>query len=387
MRYVKYLVKGLNPKNFYYISSTCLKDFFKEYHPVHSNEVHVKAAMEWLRTAQKYNNDGGVSAHYSLFEGWADSYVETTGYIIPTFFNYAEISKNHAYKKEAMQMADFELNNQLSSGAFPGGEKDRPIVFNTGQVIFGMYRAYEETKDAKYKKAAEKASDWLLSVMDADGCWRKYLYLNNIHTYNARTAWSLLYGHKISRNSSYKKAAEKNIEWSITQQLENGWLQNNGFYPAQEPLTHTIAYSIRGILEAAIYLRKKKFMEAAIKAATPLMHAQRSDGSLPGSFNKDWESSVKWSCLTGNSQMSIIWQKLFMITKDKKFIDAAKRSNTYMKKVHNIDSMNPGVRGGIPGAYPIYGWYAPFCYINWATKFFVDALMLEVNPNLINKLH
>jgi len=77
MGYLKYLIKGLNPKNFYYISSTCLKDFFEERHPVYSCEIHVKAAMEWLRVAQKQNKDGGVSAHYSLFEGWADSYVET----------------------------------------------------------------------------------------------------------------------------------------------------------------------------------------------------------------------------------------------------------------------------------------------------------------------
>jgi hypothetical protein len=387
MRYLKYIISGLNPKKFYYISSACLKDFFNENNKVYSNETHAKAAIEWLRTAQKHNDDGGVSAQYSLFEGWADSYVETTGYIISTFFNYAEISKKTAYREEAVQMADFELRNQLSSGAFPGGgKKDMPIIFNTGQVIFGMCRAYEEVKDVKYKKAAEKASDWLLSAMDQDGCWRKSLYLNNIHTYNTRTAWSLLCAHKISKNPNYKKAAEKNLDWALTQQLENGWFQNNGFYPEQEPLIHTIAYSIRGILESAIYLREKKYLEAAIKAATPIMNAQKPDGSLPGSFNKNWESSVKWSCLTGNSQMSIIWQKLFAITKDKKFIDAAKKSNAYMRSVQNLTSLNKGIRGGIAGSFPIYGWYAPFCFINWAAKFFIDALMLEDNPNLANKL-
>ena len=386
MGYLNYLIKGLNPKNFYYISSTCLKDFLKKHHTAYSNAVHVKAAIEWLSTAQKQNKDGGVSAHYSLFEGWAPSYVETTGYIIPTFFNYADASKNPVYKEEAIQMADFELRNQLQSGAFPGG-KNMPIVFNTGQVIFGLCRAYEETKDSKYKEAAEKAADWLLSVMDKDGCWRRYLYLNHIHTYNTRTAWSLLYAHKISKNIRYKEAAEKNIEWALSQQLENGWFQNNAFYPEQEPLVHTIAYSIQGLLEAAIYLRKKRYIESVIKAAVPIMHAQRPNGSLPGSFNKKWKSSVKWSCLTGNSQMSIIWQKLFMLTKDKKFIDAAKKSNAYMKAVQNIKSHNPGINGGIQGSFPIYGWYAPFCYPNWAAKFFIDALMLEDNPNLANKLY
>ena len=388
MRYVKYIIKGLKPRNFYNISSRSIKDLMNKRYPYYSNETHIKAAIGWLSTAQKQNQDGGVSAHYSLFDGWADSYVETTGYIIPTFFNYASISKNNIYKEEAIQMADFELRNQLQSGAFPGGgKKDLPIVFNTGQVIFGLCRAFEETKDEKYRSSAKKAADWLVSVMDGDGCWRKYDYLDNVHTYNTRTAWSLLYAHKITNNDSYKKAAEKNIDWALTQQMGNGWLKNNGFYPEQEPLVHTIEYSIRGILEAAIYLRKKKYLESAIKASTPLLDAQRVDGSIPGTFNKEWKSSVKWSCLTGNSQMSIIWQKLFMITKDEKFLNAAKKSNAYMKTMQNLDSKNPGIRGAIPGSFPIYGWYAPFSYPNWAAKFFVDALMLEDNPKIADKLY
>ena len=387
MKYLRYMIKGLNPKNLYYISYTSMKDALKKHYPAYSNEVHIKAAMDWLSLAQKQNNDNGVSALFSLFEGWASSYVETTGYIMPTFFNYASISKNPLYKEEAIQMADFELRSQLHSGAFPGGgKKDIPIVFNTGQVIFGLCRAYEETKMEKYRKAAERAADWLISVIDENGCWTKYEYLNHIHTYNTRTAWALLYAHKISGKDAYKRAAEKNIEWALTQQFENGWLQNNGFYPQQEPLVHTIAYSIRGILEAAIYLRKKRYLDAAVKAATPLMKAQRPDGSLPGSFDKDWKSSVKWSCLTGNSQMSIIWQKLFLATKQKEFSDAAKKSNEYMKSVQNLTSLNPGIRGGIPGAYPIYGWYAPFFYPNWAAKFFVDALLLELYPEMQAKI-
>ena len=169
MRYLKYIVNGLNPKKFYYISSISLRDSLKRRYPAYDNEKHIKGAMEWMSYAQKQNNDGGVSAMYSLLEGWHPSYIETTGYIIPTFLNYGEISKNFIYKKEAIEMADFELRSQLASGAFPGGgKKDMPIVFNTGQVLFGLCRAYEETKDEKYRKAADKAADWLLSVMDED---------------------------------------------------------------------------------------------------------------------------------------------------------------------------------------------------------------------------
>ncbi|MBI4451986.1 glycoside hydrolase family 88 protein [Candidatus Woesearchaeota archaeon] len=387
MGYLNYALKALNPRKFYYITSISLKDSLNKKHPILSNQIHIAAAIEWIMGAQRANNDGGVPAMFSLFDGWHESYVETTGYIIPTIFNYAEYSKKDFYRKRAIEMADFELNNQLGSGAFHGGgKKDLPIVFNTGQVIFGLCRTYEETKDAKYKAASIKAADWLLSVMDEDGCLRKYDYLNHIHTYNTRTAWSLLHVHKITGDEKYRTAVAKNIDWALTQQLANGWFENNGFYPEQEPLVHTIAYSIRGILEAAIYMRKKKYLEAAIKAATPLAEAQREDGSLAGSFNKEWKSSINWSCLTGNAQMSIIWQKLYMITKDRKFKNAEAKSNNFMKSMQNLSSSNPGIRGGIPGAYPVYGWYAPFAYPNWAAKFFIDALMIEENKEFANKL-
>ena len=44
------------------------------------------------------------------------------------------------------------------------------------------------------------------------------------------------------------------------------------------------------------------------------------------------------------------------------------------------------IKGAIPGAFPIYGWYAPFCYPNWAAKFFVDSLLLEYDKNVADKL-
>jgi hypothetical protein len=387
MKYLEYFVTGIKPKNFFYISTLSLKNYLDMRYPVYSNHKHISSVMSWLSLAQKQTKDGGVSSLYSLFKGWLPSYIETTGYIIPTFFNYAEISKNQFYRDSAIQMAEFELKNQLSSGAFPGaGSKNHPIVFNTGQVIFGLCKSYVETGDKKFRDSAKKAADWLVSVMDKDGCWRKYEYLDNIHTYNTRTAWALLYAHKVCKKNAYKKAAEKNIGWALTQQLENGWFHNNGFYPEQEPLLHTIAYTIRGILEAALYLKREDYLNAAVKSAIQVSKVQYADGSLPGSLNKKWKTSVAWSCLTGNSQMSIIWQKLSLDGKNKKLLNSIKMCNNFMKSTQNLFSLNHGIRGAIPGAYPIYGWYAPFCYPNWAAKFFADSLILESHPNLIDRI-
>src|SRR3989338_866181 len=379
-KYIKYLSSLMTKGSSTALAKEILKDSLKIKNKIYGNEKHIKAAVEWMLTAQKINNDGGVAALYSLYDGWHESYSETTGYIIPTIFNYYCKTKNEEIKSSAIEMADWELTKQMPNGAFPGGavgNREFPIVFNTGQVIFGMARAFQETKDLKYKESAIRAADWLVSVQNKNGCWDKYDYLNKIHTYNARTAWSLLKIYDVIKNKGYLESATKNIDWALNQQLDNGWFLNNGFYEQQEPLLHTIAYTIQGILEAGIYLKNQEYIASAKKAADALLKLQRIDGSLAGSFDESWKSSVSWSCLTGNSQTAIIWLRLYSLTKNKEYFDAAKKINNYVKFTQNLNSKNKGIRGGIKGAYPIYGWYAPFCCINWGAKFFIDALMLE----------
>ena len=192
--------------------------------------------------------------------------------------------------------------------------------------------------------------------------------------------------HEITKKDIYKKTAIKNIEWALSQQLDNGWFMKNAFNENQEPLLHTIAYSIRGILEAGVYLKNKKYINASKKPADMLLKKQRKDSSLAGSFDKNWNSDVSWSCLTGNSQTAIIWLRLYSLTKNKSYLNAAKKINNYVKSTQDIYSGNKGIKGAIKGAYPIYGWYTPFCYINWAAKFFIDALMLEDDLKLGEKL-
>ena len=48
--------------------------------------------IDWLCRAQDHSAsaDGGVARDYSLIHGWATSYPETTGYIIPTFLAYSD---------------------------------------------------------------------------------------------------------------------------------------------------------------------------------------------------------------------------------------------------------------------------------------------------------
>jgi len=49
------------------------------------------AVIDWLCVAQdrSLSADAGVARDYSLVRGWASSYPETTGYIIPTLLEVA----------------------------------------------------------------------------------------------------------------------------------------------------------------------------------------------------------------------------------------------------------------------------------------------------------
>lgn len=94
-------------------------------------------AMEWLCRAQDVTGCGGVSEGWSFRRGWGAAYPETTGYIVETFYDYAQFSGDETYRDRARRMADWLCSVQMSSGAFQGGPidvKPRPVVFNTGPM-------------------------------------------------------------------------------------------------------------------------------------------------------------------------------------------------------------------------------------------------------------
>ena len=347
---------------------------------------HLHFAMNWLDYALEISEDDGVpQAFYVKKEKWSASYPETTGYIIPTFFYYCHLTGETAYKDSAIRMANWECDIQLPDGAVRAGTIDdnppKPTIFNTGQVLFGWARAYEETKNQRYRESLVRAANWLCNVQDEDGGWRKFgstQTKTKVNTYNTRTAWGLIAAYKVTGNERYREAAKKNLDWALTQQLPNGWWENNCLLYNERPFTHTIAYAMRGFLEAGDFLKEDKYVEAALKAARALLKKQKRNGSWAGQFNRKWRPQCRWSCLTGNSQLAINFIRLFEITEEKKFFESAQRANRFNMSVQDIDTDDPHIRGGIPGSWPIDGKYHPYQYPNWAAKFFADALMAEL---------
>lgn len=370
---------------------TTIQDAFGRKNRIYKIEDHLLAAVNWLERAQDVNDDGGVAAWYSLFSGWRPSYIETTGYIIETFLHLAEVLKNPSYTKRALKMADFLIDQQLPSGGLRSHTKAQrlesyPTVFDTGQDIIGLCDAYEVTKEKKYLIAASRAADFLCSIQENDGQWLKYTFQNTTHTYHSRVAYPICRVYTLTQNKKYLLAAQHFFSWAEKQQLENGWFEHNALFVnnTQTSHTHTIAYAIEGFLYAGLTLHDSKLVKIALKSALPPLQYFLKHMSLPARFNSRWHGEDSFMCLTGNAQFAVIWWELYKLTGYKPFLQGAKRMNRLLMSIQDIYSVHTGVCGAIKGSYPIYGdllqntGYCRYAYLNWATKFFVDALLLEM---------
>jgi len=354
-----------------------IRDVLGKREKIGTNEEYIHAGIHWLRQASSVTGDGGVAAHYSLITGWEYSYIETTGYILVTFFSLARYFKEHIYYQEAINMADFLLKNQMKCGAFPSGTPQSknivPRVFNTGEVIKGLVVAFQETKEKKYLRAAVKAADWLCSCQSPDGAWNKYEYMDCAHAYHTRTSHSLLMVWKETKQKKYFISAEKNLTWVLNKQHENGWFDSCNFLGASNPFTHAISYAIEGFLECYIITSNKQYWRAAELSATALLTYYEKNGYMPATFDSEWKSTDSYSCLTGDAQIILNWLDIYKKIHDKRYLKASKGLLAFLKSTVSLDMSDSRTFGAVPGAYPTYGGYNRWNFPNWATKFFIDA--------------
>ncbi|MBI4502654.1 MAG: hypothetical protein HY700_16025 [Gemmatimonadetes bacterium] len=348
---------------------------------------HVEEALDWLLRAQEANADGGFSRAYGLTwnpyfnaRGWQPSYPETTGYIIPTLYHLARVLHRPELALRADRAALWEIDIQLPSGAVRGGvmgERPSPAVFNTGQVLFGWLAALQETGAGVFAEAARRAGSFLVAVQDGDGLWRRgnSAFADPRATlYNARTAWALAEAGVRLEEPAFTDAAARNLRAVARLPHANGWIPDCCLTDRQRPLLHTLAYAIQGLLEGGRVLEDGSLIERAAHAAEQIAARVEPDGKLPGRMTSDWGPAASWSCLTGEAQMINVWIRLYEITGDGGWMRPVPAVLRFLKSTQNRTSSDPGLRGGIKGSYPVDGEYGRFEVLNWATKFFIDAL-------------
>jgi len=346
-------------------------------HAVDTPERHLRAAEEWLCRAQDASSNGGVSYGYSIRGGWRPSYPETSGYIATTFFRLAR-DRDPAYRERALRIVRWLMSIQNADGSFANPRYGRGgIVFDTGQVLFGLVRAHELTGDVRMLDAARRAAGWLVAAAGHDLRWSRHEHLGTPHVYNARTAWALLRLNQIERDTAREAVARANLDWALAEQRPNGLFDHCAFRPGRAPFTHTIAYTARGLLESGVLLEERRFLEGAERCARAILSRMRPDGHLPSTLSLDGRPASSSCCLTGNCQFALVWGRLFQIGGDDTYRLAMGRALDLVMSTQDLATADLNVRGGIKGSQPVWGRYACLSLPNWATKFFVDAMWLR----------
>jgi hypothetical protein len=347
-------------------------------------DVSIHAAAKWLARAQDNCRaaSGGVAFGYNLIDGWGAAYPETTGYIVPTMLDYASWSGDDTARARAKRMLDWLVSIQHPDGWFQGGRIGStpvvPVTFNTGQVLIGLAAGVRAFGDA-YLAPMHRAASWLRDTQDNDGCWRRHqspFVVPGDKTYDTHVAWGLLEASRHAPDSGYAEAAAANITWAISRQRGNGWMEDCCVENPDEPLTHTLGYALRGMMEGHRYTGCADFLAAARALADGLLTVLGDDGFLAGKLRSDWSPAVTWSCLTGTVQIAHSWLMLFQITGETAYRDAGFRANQFVRRTISLGG-SPEIRGAVKGSFPVNGNYGPYEFLNWAAKFFIDSNLME----------
>jgi hypothetical protein len=362
----------------------------------YSDREHLIAAAHWLGRAQDASGDGGVAGRYRLDRGFTSSYPETTGYLVPTFLALGDVLGAPAFTVRAQRAIDFLLPLQLASGAFPGLEiaenRTEPSPFNTAQILCGLVAWHRATGDARAEAAAARAADWLCDIQDDDGAWRRHVYLGVTSTYTAHASCWLAEAGDHFGNARWKRHAGRHLDWVLSHfDPAHDFFDRCGFseqdHVARRTVTHTLAYTLAGVLHLGRVLGRDDAVDAARRAALRVMRRLHLSHGLPGFLDHRYRrpnDTRRFVCLTGNAQMALVWTTLFAHDEqvargsgDLRLVNAACLALDGVKDAQPMRNPNPGLRGGIPGSDPLWGDYIRLAVPNWAAKFFIDALLAK----------
>ncbi len=346
-----------------------------------------EAGLGWIAHSQDRVGSGGVGDF--RFQGWTPGYPEVTGYIIPTMFDWAQELGREELRSRAVRMAEWELGIQQPGGGFESwyeGEGRPPVVFNTGQVIRGLVRTAAETGDERFLEGAKRAGDWIISGQEDDGSFSKGNYLEMTVVYDVYATASLAQLARASGDDRYGEAAIANADFAVSQQTENGWFDLCDNVPSGNatPSTHTLGYTADGLNEIGSILGEARFVDAAELTTRALLAKLEPGGRLPGRFDRDWNPAAEYVVLTGSAQLGILLAGLHERSGEADLLEGAWSLLDFVAYAQELNSVGANRRGAVAGSYPVWGRYVPLKYPSWATKFYLDQILLLLGAEALS---
>ncbi len=349
-------------------------------------EAVIAATTSWLCRAQdeSASQDGGFARDFDLNKGWSESYPETSGYIVPSLISEATHKGDDELLVRARRALDWLVAIQRVDGGFQGGTVSQQpqvsVTFNTGQILLGLAAGTKHFGEAAYGDAMHRAARFLAESLDEDGAWRRHptpFAKPGDKAYETHVSWGLFEAARVAPGENYGEAGLRQVRWAVGRQNENGWFRDNDLQDPDAPLTHTIGYVLRGVIEAYRLSGDRLFLDAAQKTADALLGTISRDGRIPGQLDAEWAAAADYVCLTGSSQIAACWFLLAEELRRDDYLDAARRANAFVRR--NVRTTGPNdIVGGVKGSFPIDGPYGRFQYLNWAAKFTLDAQRMEL---------
>jgi hypothetical protein len=364
-----------------------VRDFFRVTFPTQKtldrprdDRVHLEAAVTFITRTIEQGNGRASSKAYMVAKGWLPPYRETTGYIIPTLLDLAEHLNRPDLASTAERMGKWLAEVQEPSGGFVEHDlrqDTKPIVFNTGQILHGFNALILRRERQDLVPHARRAGDFLVSSADETGSFVRNEHFDMAHTYNVRSAWALLTLGRLLGEKTYETVALANAEWTVAQQTSNGFFRNNVFQPGWNANTHGIAYVLQGLLEIHCISGRESYLAAVRRSAERIISVYGAKRWLVSEIGENWEFLSSHLCLTGLAQLAIVFFRLYGLYGDKRYLDVGISLLDDVAATQDVTSTRKPHYGGIKGSLPVYGRYAPLQYPNWATKFFIDALLAK----------
>lgn len=328
-------------------------------------------AADWLLYMQ--NDDGGYSRKFSLINGRDRSYIETTGYIVPTLLAAAERLDASKYRRSALRAGEWLLRVQNGDGSFSEIDGGSPFAFDTGQCLIGLNALFRETGEARYLQAAEAAARWLVRNQEEDGSWQRVAYNFEKHSYYTRVAAAMAEYGALSGDEEVLAAARKHIRWALSRQRENAFFDDATFLRGHPPYLHTLVYVLEGLLDYADTVGDESARNAAVENGRRLMRRNlERELLLCSQYDENFECVNAERCITGLAQWAGVALRLHETTGEAGFRQCAVTTLFYLKAKQVKRSL---MQGGFTASVPFWGRYGSFEFVNWNNKFFIDALL------------
>ncbi|MEU7585783.1 hypothetical protein AB0A95_05720 [Micromonospora sp. NPDC049230] len=339
-------------------------------------------AVTWVCAAHDATGQQGVSAGYDLRCGWQPPYPETSGYLIPTLLRAAEALDRPELADRAALVGDWLLGLQRADGSFPGGMgvDGPPVAFDTGQILLGLLALWHHTRRAPVLDAAVRAGVWLLAAQQPSGTWLSHFDAPN--TYSSRITWALAELWRVTAEPGLLAAVGRSLDWLSSQVRPDGWIDGMAFSPDHPQWTHTIGYTLRGMLRTADLVGAElpepagRCADAAVRCATGLAALRTDlDPLLPGEIGPGFTPRAEYACLTGDAQLVTVWLDVARRTGD---VGMRARCDSVLDRLAQLQvqqPIEPATVGAIAGSWPLTGGFEPLTFPNWAVKFLADAVL------------